>query len=198
MFKLLMYSICQIEQYMIIKVQYMIIKVQSVKLSKIWLFGCFSLFLMQGGEAPCLSLWTPETEKSLLHRYHLSHHLRCFSRGHGELSTLCLFCSFALFINVSVPRKYWFAFLCFPYQGFITYYGVKNGDLMKLVSGYDSYGNVCGRDNTNNSVNGSEKSGKDMTSKKWVKWNSYLSFFLFLFMTSTTELKYHTFYFPAV
>jgi len=53
-------------------------------------------------------------------------------------------------------------------MGFITYFGMKNGDLQKLVSGYDSYGNVCGRDNRNNSINGSIHSGQDMTNKKFV------------------------------
>jgi len=53
-------------------------------------------------------------------------------------------------------------------MGFITYFAIKRGDLYRLYNGSDSYGNVCGRDNTDSAVNGSIHSGQDMTNKKYV------------------------------
>lgn len=47
---------------------------------------------------------------------------------------------------------------------FITGYAVMAGAAERLVLGYDSFGNVCGRRNT--PVKGAPLSGKDMTNKK--------------------------------
>nr|XP_025036002.1 choline transporter-like protein 3 [Pelodiscus sinensis] len=49
---------------------------------------------------------------------------------------------------------------------FITGYAVTAGAAERLVFGYDSYGNVCGRKNT--PVEGAPLSGQDMTNKKHV------------------------------
>jgi len=53
-------------------------------------------------------------------------------------------------------------------MGFITYFAAKHGDLLRLYNGFDSYGNVCGRDNTKSPVDGSIYSGRNMTDKKYV------------------------------
>lgn len=47
---------------------------------------------------------------------------------------------------------------------FITGYAVMAGAAERLVLGYDSFGNVCGRKNT--PVKGAPLSGWDMTNKK--------------------------------
>ncbi|XP_061317832.1 choline transporter-like protein 3 isoform X2 [Pezoporus flaviventris] len=49
---------------------------------------------------------------------------------------------------------------------FITGYAVMAGAAERLVLGYDSFGNVCGRKNT--PVKGAPLSGRDMTNKKYV------------------------------
>jgi len=53
-------------------------------------------------------------------------------------------------------------------MGGVAYIGFKEGDIVRLLNGFDSYGNVCGRDNRESPVNGSANSGKDMTDKKFV------------------------------
>ncbi|XP_010172561.2 choline transporter-like protein 3, partial [Antrostomus carolinensis] len=49
---------------------------------------------------------------------------------------------------------------------FITGYAVMAGAAARLVLGYDSFGNICGRKNT--PVKGAPLSGQDMTNKKFV------------------------------
>lgn len=49
---------------------------------------------------------------------------------------------------------------------FITGYAITAGAAERLVFGYDSYGNICGRKNT--PVSGAPLSGQDMTNKKFV------------------------------
>ncbi|XP_069718245.1 choline transporter-like protein 3 isoform X2 [Phaenicophaeus curvirostris] len=49
---------------------------------------------------------------------------------------------------------------------FITGYAMMAGAAERLVLGYDSFGNICGRKNT--PVNGAPLSGQDMTNKKYV------------------------------
>ncbi|XP_064927174.1 choline transporter-like protein 3 isoform X8 [Columba livia] len=49
---------------------------------------------------------------------------------------------------------------------FITGYAVMAGAAERLVLGYDSFGNICGRKNT--PVKGAPLSGQDMTNKKYV------------------------------
>ncbi|XP_075364440.1 choline transporter-like protein 3 isoform X1 [Mycteria americana] len=49
---------------------------------------------------------------------------------------------------------------------FITGYAVMAGATERLVLGYDSFGNICGRKNT--PVKGAPLSGQDMTNKKYV------------------------------
>ncbi|KAF1553746.1 Choline transporter-like protein 3, partial [Eudyptula albosignata] len=49
---------------------------------------------------------------------------------------------------------------------FITGYAVMAGAAERLVLGYDSFGNICGRKNT--PVKGAPLSGQDMSSKKYV------------------------------
>ncbi|CAM5135132.1 unnamed protein product [Eretmochelys imbricata] len=49
---------------------------------------------------------------------------------------------------------------------FITGYAVTAGSAERLVYGYDSYGNICGRKNTH--IEGAPLSGQDMTNKKHV------------------------------
>ncbi|XP_075616089.1 choline transporter-like protein 3 isoform X4 [Balearica regulorum gibbericeps] len=49
---------------------------------------------------------------------------------------------------------------------FITGYAVMAGAAERLVLGYDSFGNICGRKNT--AVKGAPLSGQDMTNKKYV------------------------------
>uniref|UniRef100_A0A8C6JM80 Choline transporter-like protein n=1 Tax=Melopsittacus undulatus TaxID=13146 RepID=A0A8C6JM80_MELUD len=49
---------------------------------------------------------------------------------------------------------------------FITGYAVMAGAAERLVLGYDSFGNICGRKNT--PVKGAPLSGRDMTNKKYV------------------------------
>ncbi|NWW44471.1 CTL3 protein, partial [Pedionomus torquatus] len=49
---------------------------------------------------------------------------------------------------------------------FITGYAVMAGAAERLVLGYDSFGNICGRKNT--PVKGAPLSGQDMTDKKYV------------------------------
>lgn len=47
---------------------------------------------------------------------------------------------------------------------FITGYAITAGATERLMFGYDSYGNICGRKNT--PVVGAPLSGQDMTNKK--------------------------------
>ncbi|XP_053100946.1 choline transporter-like protein 3 isoform X2 [Hemicordylus capensis] len=49
---------------------------------------------------------------------------------------------------------------------FITGYAITAGAAERLVFGYDSYGNICGRKNT--PIVGAPLSGQDMTTKKYV------------------------------
>ncbi|NXN11075.1 CTL3 protein, partial [Indicator maculatus] len=63
---------------------------------------------------------------------------------------------------------------------FVTGYAVMAGAAERLVLGYDSFGNVCGRKNT--PVEGAPLSGQDMTNKKYV-------FFLNLCSLETQSFK---------
>lgn len=47
-------------------------------------------------------------------------------------------------------------------------FAIATGGASRLVSGYDSYGNTCGRNNTNKKIDGVPLSGKDMTENKYV------------------------------
>ncbi|XP_066480162.1 choline transporter-like protein 3 isoform X2 [Tiliqua scincoides] len=57
-------------------------------------------------------------------------------------------------------------FLFWSGSMFITGYAITAGAAERLVYGYDSYGNICGRKNT--PVEGAPLSGQDMTNKKYV------------------------------
>ncbi|XP_047923220.1 choline transporter-like protein 3 isoform X2 [Anser cygnoides] len=57
-------------------------------------------------------------------------------------------------------------FLFWAGSMFITGYAVMAGAAERLVLGYDSFGNICGRKNT--PVKGAPLSGQDMTNKKYV------------------------------
>ncbi|XP_059584052.1 choline transporter-like protein 3 isoform X2 [Alligator mississippiensis] len=59
-----------------------------------------------------------------------------------------------------------FFFLFWAGLTFITGYAVTAGAAERLVFGYDSYGNICGRKNI--PIEGAPLSGQDMTSKKFV------------------------------
>lgn len=60
-----------------------------------------------------------------------------------------------------------FSFLCcFSWQACICGYPIATGAASRLVSGYDSYGNTCGRDNTK--IDGVTLSGRDMRQNKCV------------------------------
>ncbi|NXI07779.1 CTL3 protein, partial [Irena cyanogastra] len=62
----------------------------------------------------------------------------------------------------------WLLLFCLFWAGlmFISGYAVVAGAAERLVLGYDSFGNVCGRKNT--PVEGANLSGLDMTNKKYV------------------------------
>ncbi|NXS09183.1 CTL3 protein, partial [Neodrepanis coruscans] len=62
----------------------------------------------------------------------------------------------------------WLFLFCLFWAGlmFITGYAVMAGAAERLVLGYDSFGNICGRKNT--PVKGAPLSGQDMTNKKYV------------------------------
>ncbi|NXU63197.1 CTL3 protein, partial [Horornis vulcanius] len=62
----------------------------------------------------------------------------------------------------------WLLLFCLFWAGlmFISGYGVVAGAAERLVLGYDSFGNICGRKNT--PVEGANLSGLDMTNKKYV------------------------------
>ncbi|XP_033007458.1 choline transporter-like protein 3 [Lacerta agilis] len=62
----------------------------------------------------------------------------------------------------------WLMIFFFFWSGlmFITGYAITAGAAERLVFGYDSYGNICGRKNT--PVVGAPLSGQDMTDKKFV------------------------------
>ncbi|XP_046568947.1 choline transporter-like protein 2 [Haliotis rubra] len=51
-------------------------------------------------------------------------------------------------------------------MGYVSYLGVKDGDPYRLINGYDSWGNVCGRPNKN-SITNSNQSGQDMTDRPY-------------------------------
>lgn len=61
------------------------------------------------------------------------------------------------------PVCFFFSF--FP-QGFICGFSIATGAAARLLSGYDSYGNICGQKNVK--VEGIVNSGLDLTQKKWV------------------------------
>ncbi|NXC27213.1 CTL3 protein, partial [Campylorhamphus procurvoides] len=62
----------------------------------------------------------------------------------------------------------WLLLFCLFWAGlmFISGYAVMAGAAERLVLGYDSFGNICGRKNT--PVKGAPLSGQDMTNKKYV------------------------------
>ncbi|XP_063263624.1 choline transporter-like protein 3 isoform X8 [Prinia subflava] len=62
----------------------------------------------------------------------------------------------------------WLLLFCLFWAGlmFISGYAVVAGAAERLVLGYDSFGNICGRKNT--PVEGANLSGLDMTNKKYV------------------------------
>uniref|UniRef100_A0A803V5P6 Choline transporter-like protein n=1 Tax=Ficedula albicollis TaxID=59894 RepID=A0A803V5P6_FICAL len=62
----------------------------------------------------------------------------------------------------------WLLLFCLFWAGlmFISGYSVVAGAAERLVLGYDSFGNICGRKNT--PVEGANLSGLDMTNKKYV------------------------------
>ncbi|XP_068878794.1 choline transporter-like protein 3 isoform X1 [Aphelocoma coerulescens] len=62
----------------------------------------------------------------------------------------------------------WLLLFCLFWAGlmFISGYAVVAGAAERLVLGYDSFGNICGRKNT--PVKGANLSGLDMTNKKYV------------------------------
>lgn len=51
-------------------------------------------------------------------------------------------------------------------------YPIATGAASRLVSGYDSYGNTCGRNNSK--IEGVPHSGLDMREKKLVQLSSFL------------------------
>ncbi|MGH0132666.1 UNVERIFIED_CONTAM: hypothetical protein FKN15_050032 [Acipenser sinensis] len=55
---------------------------------------------------------------------------------------------------------------CGKYQMFVTGYSITAGATERLLFGYDSYGNVCGR--RNSPIKGAPLSGQDMTDRKEV------------------------------
>lgn len=50
------------------------------------------------------------------------------------------------------------------FQGFICGFSIATGAAARLLSGYDSYGNICGQKNVK--VEGIVNSGLDLTHKK--------------------------------
>ncbi|KAM4595473.1 choline transporter-like protein 1 [Fundulus diaphanus] len=66
-----------------------------------------------------------------------------------------------------VPWLIVFTLFCVG-MAFICGFAIATGGASRLVSGYDSYGNTCGRNNTNNKIDGVPLSGADMTAKKYV------------------------------
>lgn len=52
----------------------------------------------------------------------------------------------------------------FSSQGFICGFTIATGAAARLLSGYDSYGNICGQKNVK--VEGIVNSGLDLTQKK--------------------------------
>uniref|UniRef100_A0A6G1RGA5 Solute carrier family 44 member 3 n=1 Tax=Hypotaenidia okinawae TaxID=2861861 RepID=A0A6G1RGA5_9GRUI len=69
---------------------------------------------------------------------------------------------------------------------FITGYAVMAGAAERLVLGYDSFGNVCGRKNT--PVKGAPLSGQDMTNKKYVFFLNPCSLEMQSFKSSSLSL----------
>ncbi|XP_038124980.1 choline transporter-like protein 1 [Cyprinodon tularosa] len=53
-------------------------------------------------------------------------------------------------------------------MAFICGFAIATGGASRLVSGYDSFGNTCGRNNTHKKIEGVPLSGADMTTKKYV------------------------------
>lgn len=49
-------------------------------------------------------------------------------------------------------------------QGLICGFSIATGAAARLVSGYDSYGNICGQKNIK--IDGIDNSGLDLTKKK--------------------------------
>uniref|UniRef100_A0A3Q2P2V9 Choline transporter-like protein n=1 Tax=Fundulus heteroclitus TaxID=8078 RepID=A0A3Q2P2V9_FUNHE len=66
-----------------------------------------------------------------------------------------------------VPWLIVFTLFCVG-MAFIFGFAIATGGAFRLVSGYDSYGNTCGRNNTNKKIEGVPLSGADMTAKKYV------------------------------
>ncbi|KAM4751113.1 choline transporter-like protein 1 [Anableps anableps] len=66
-----------------------------------------------------------------------------------------------------IPWLIIFALFCIG-MACICGFAIATGGASRLVSGYDSYGNTCGRNNTNKKIDGVPLSGADMTEKKYV------------------------------
>ncbi|XP_047220239.1 choline transporter-like protein 1 isoform X1 [Girardinichthys multiradiatus] len=66
-----------------------------------------------------------------------------------------------------IPWLIIFTLFCIG-MAFICGFAIATGGSSRLVSGYDSYGNTCGRNNTDKKIDGVPFSGADMTEKKYV------------------------------
>ncbi|XP_043969718.1 choline transporter-like protein 1 [Gambusia affinis] len=66
-----------------------------------------------------------------------------------------------------IPWLLIFSLFCIG-MALICGFAIATGGASRLVSGYDSYGNTCGRNNTNKKIDGVPLSGADMTAKKYV------------------------------
>ncbi|XP_026574331.1 choline transporter-like protein 1 isoform X1 [Pseudonaja textilis] len=64
-----------------------------------------------------------------------------------------------------IPWLLLFILFCIG-MGFICGFSIATGAAARLVSGYDSYGNICGQKNVK--IEGIENSGQDLTEKKFV------------------------------
>lgn len=83
------------------------------------------------------------------------------------LKNLCLetneLTNFCLLSNRVLLNCGFFLFF-FLLQGFICGFSIATGAAARLLSGYDSYGNICGQKNVK--VEGIVNSGLDLTHKK--------------------------------
>lgn len=76
-----------------------------------------------------------------------------------------IFLGHATDICWSIVFMVFFVFFVFL-QIYIAVFSISNGDAMRLVYGYDSYGNTC--DELNNPIPNVTLSGQNMKGRPWV------------------------------
>lgn len=131
---------------------YLLIYFLKSFLSEANLFCCFFIFRLLFQSHICYQYLTPHFKVKQPHIYHTVKNSQSFLPCYHLIKMLL--------------TSFLFSYRCFHYlpiifQGYVAYLGVTKGDPYRLLYGVDSWGNVCGRNNT--PIENVSLSGLDMT-----------------------------------